>query len=466
MSGGNVVVMGDLVAERLASWRRWRPWGCDLDNIFFQGEVVTEAIDNFVVSLAQAVAIVVVVLLVFMGLRSGLIIGVVLLVTILATLIVMAAMGITLQRISLGALIIALGMLVDNAIVVTDGILVRISRGMDRIQAAREITQQTDHAAAGRDLHRGTGLRADRLLPGQHRGVHALAVPGHADFAAAQLDHGADADAVAVPPVPEAGEAFPPVARMPSIVATGYSWWPVSASATLRWRRRVGLLVLAIIGFGMLRDGFFPPSTQPQFMVNYWLPQGTDIHRTSEDMRQIEHFLLSREGVAAVSSFVGSSAQRFQLTYSPDDPNRSYGQHDREVDDRRQIDALTKEAYHYIRDNFPNGQPVVNLFELGPGGAFKVRARFGGPDSAVLRDLAGQAVRIMDESGLAQIATTDWRQQVLVVAPQFSEAQARRTGIDRPQLSRALGRASEGVRVGIYREGDDLHPDRLARAAG
>ena len=143
VSGGNVVVMGDLVAARLAELAPMRPLGMDLDYIFFQGEVVTEAIDNFIVSLAQAVAIVVVVLLVFMGLRSGLIIGVVLLVTILATLIVMAAMGITLQRISLGALIIALGMLVDNAIVITDGILVRISRGMDRIEAAREITRQT-----------------------------------------------------------------------------------------------------------------------------------------------------------------------------------------------------------------------------------------------------------------------------------------------------------------------------------
>jgi multidrug efflux pump subunit AcrB len=129
-----------------------------------------------------------------------------------------------------------------------------------------------------------------------------------------------------------------------------------------------------------------------------------------------------------------------------------------EVDDRHRIDALTIEAYQYVRDNFPHGQPVVNLFELGPGGAFKVRARFSGPDPAVLRDLADQAVRIMDQSGLAQVATTDWRQQVLVVAPQFSEAQARRTGIDRPQLARALGRASEGVRVGIFREGDDLIP--------
>ena len=457
VSGGNVVVMGDLVAARLAELAPMRPLGMDLDYIFFQGEVVTKAIDNFIVSLAQAVAIVIVVLLVFMGLRSGLIIGVVLLVTILATLIVMAAMGITLQRISLGALIIALGMLVDNAIVITDGILVRISRGMDRIEAAREITRQTTMPLLGATFIAVLAFVPIGFSPdntGEY--TRSLFLVMLISLLLSWIT------ALTLTPL------LCHLYLKPEKVSAGgenafYRGYRKFLVGCIRFRyltlaATVGLLVLAIIGFGMLRDGFFPPSTQPQFMVDYWLPQGADIHSTSEDMREIERFLLSREGVTAVSSFVGSSAQRFQLTYSPEDPNRSYGQMIVEVDDRRRIDALTTEAYHYVRDNFPHGQPVVNLFELGPGGAFKVRARFAGPDSAVLRDLAGQAVRIMQDSGLAQIATTDWRQQVLAVAPQFSEAQARRTGIDRAQLSRTLSRASEGTRVGIYREGDDLIP--------
>ncbi|MBK9468736.1 MAG: efflux RND transporter permease subunit [Gammaproteobacteria bacterium] len=457
MSGGNVVVMGELVAARLAELAPMTPLGMDLDFIFFQGEVVTEAIDNFIVSLAQAVAIVIVVLLVFMGLRSGLIIGVVLLVTILGTLIVMSALGITLQRISLGALIIALGMLVDNAIVITDGILVRISRGMDRIEAAGEITRQTTMPLLGATFIAVLAFVPIGFSPdntGEYTRSLFLVMLISLLFSWITT--------LTLTPL------LCHLYLKPEKVSAGgenafYRGYRTFLVACIRFRyltlgATLGLLVLAIIGFGMLRDGFFPPSTQPQFMVNYWLPQGADIHSTSEDMREIEQFLLSREGVTAVSSFVGSSAQRFQLTYSPQDPNRSYGQMIVEVDDRRRIDALTMEAYDFIRDNFPNGQPVVNLFELGPGGAFKVRARFSGPDSAVLRDLAGQAVRIIQDSGLAQIATTDWRQQVMVVAPQFSEAQARRTGIDRPQLSRTLSRASEGTRVGIYREGDNLIP--------
>jgi len=457
VSGGNVVVMGDLVAERLAQLAPMTPVGMDLDYIFFQGEVVTEAINNFIVSLAQAVSIVIVVLLLFMGLRSGLIIGAVLLVTILGTLIVMSALGVTLQRISLGALIIALGMLVDNAIVITDGILVRISRGMDRTEAAREITGQTTMPLLGATFIAVLAFVPIGFSPdntGEY--TRSLFVVMLISLLLSWIT------ALTLTPLlchmflkPEAVSA-----DGESAFYRAYRRFLVSCIRLryLTLAGTVGLLVLAVIGFGMLREGFFPPSTQPQFMVNYWLPQGADIHTTSEDMRAIEQFLLSREGVTAVSSFVGSSAQRFQLTYSPEDPNRSYGQMIVEVDDRRRIDALTMEAYEYVRDHFPNGQPVVNLFELGPGGAFKIRARFSGPDPAVLRDLAQQAVGIMQDSGLAQIATTDWRQQVLVLSPQFSEAQARRTGIDRPQLARALGRASEGTRVGVYREGDNLIP--------
>ena len=457
VSGGNVVVMGELVRERLEELEPLTPLGMNLDFIFFQGEVVTEAIDNFVISLAQAIGIVIVVLLIFMGLRSGLIIGTVLLVTILGTLIVMFAMGITLQRISLGALIIALGMLVDNAIVITDGILVRISRGMDRVKAAKEIAAQTAMPLLGATFIAVLAFVPIGFSPdntGEY--TRSLFLVMLISLLLSWLT------ALTLTPLlchmylkpakaSEGGESgFYRAYRKCLVFCIRVRYLTIAAT--------VGLLVLAIIGFGMLRDGFFPPSTQPQFMVNYWLPQGADIRTTSADMQEIEEFMLSREGVTAVSSFVGSSAQRFQLTYGPEDPNRSYGQLIVEVDDRHRIPELTMEAYRFVRDNLPNGAPVVNLFELGPGGAFKVRARFSGPDSAVLRALAAQAQQIMRDSGLAQIATTDWRQQVLVLSPQFSEAQARRTGIDRAQLSRTLHRATEGMRVGLYREGDDLIP--------
>ena len=131
--GGEVVVeMGDAVKQRLSQLDSQRPVGMDLNVVSYQSDSVRAAVDSFVANLAGAVAIVVVVLLIFMGLRSGLIIGMVLVLTVAGTLIAMFAAGIAMQRISLGALIIALGMLVDNAIVVTDGILVRMQKGEQR----------------------------------------------------------------------------------------------------------------------------------------------------------------------------------------------------------------------------------------------------------------------------------------------------------------------------------------------
>jgi multidrug efflux pump subunit AcrB len=459
VAGGNVVRIGERVQERLEALSATAPAGMDLEFIFYQGRSVTEAIGAFMVSLLQAVAIVIVVLLVFMGLRSGLIIALVLVVTIAGTLVVMQALGVTLQRVSLGALIIALGMLVDNAIVITDGILVRISRGMARIRAAAEVAGQTAIPLLGATAIAilafvPIGLSADNT--GELTGtlftvmlVSLLLSWVTALTLAPLLCH------LFLEPSRNSTEA-----GGEGRLHRGYRRFLV---ACIRARYAAlavtaGLLGLAVVGFGMLKQGFFPASTQPQFLVNYWLPQGSGIEATSRDVQVIEEFLLAREEVVAVSSFIGAGAQRFQLTYTPEDPNPAYGQLVVEVSDYREIQALAPVVYDFIRGQLPAGQPVVNLLELGPGHPFKVRARFSGPDPVVLRELAEQTGRAIADTGLAQVVTTDWRQQTLVLRPQFSEAQARLTGIDRSRLAQAIHRATDGIQVGVYRELDQLIP--------
>jgi multidrug efflux pump subunit AcrB len=149
LSGGNVVAMGDAVRARLAELESQRPVGMELNIVSYQSDAVRTAVDGFVANLVAAVVIVVLVLVLFMGLRSGLIVGAILLLTVAGTLIAMHLDGIAMQRISLGALIIALGMLVDNAIVVTDGILVRLQKGEERTRAAVEVVQATQWPLLG-----------------------------------------------------------------------------------------------------------------------------------------------------------------------------------------------------------------------------------------------------------------------------------------------------------------------------
>ena len=143
VTGGNVVRTGEAVHDRLEELESMRPLGMELHVISYQSDTVTKAVNGFLINLAEALAIVIGLLVLFMGLRSGLLIGSILLLDILGTFIFMNVYDISLQRISLGALIIALGMLVDNAIVVTEGILVRMQRGIERIRAARESVQET-----------------------------------------------------------------------------------------------------------------------------------------------------------------------------------------------------------------------------------------------------------------------------------------------------------------------------------
>ncbi|MCB1717287.1 MAG: efflux RND transporter permease subunit, partial [Candidatus Competibacteraceae bacterium] len=457
--GGNVVTMGELVQQRLRELQPQTPLGMELHTIAYQAKAVTAAINNFAVSLAQAIVIVIVVLMLFMGLRSGLIIGAVLLITILATLIVMRMMEIDLQRISLGALIIALGMLVDNAIVVTDGILVRVSRGMDRIKAANEVVTQTATPLLGATIIAvlafvPIGFSADNT--GEY--TRSLFLVMLISLMLSWI--------TALTLTPLLCHMYIKPERSSEGAEPYGGWFYNSYRALLRFSIRVRYLTLllmlvllaaAVYGFGLLKAGFFPSSSQPQFTVHYWMPQGSDIRATSQDMKVIERYVSELDGITGVSSYIGAGALRFQLTYGPEDSNPSYGLLIADVDDYKQIPALAADIYTYIRQHYPDAQPVISKFELGPGSTFKVRARFSGPDTVVLRELADQAIAII-RTAEPQIVMTDWREPIKVLAPQFSEAQARRTGITREQLANTVKSAFDGLPVGLYREGNKLIP--------
>jgi len=459
VEGGNVVDMGRALEARLQELKARIPLGIELGVISFQAETVTESIDAFLVNLLEAVGIVIAVLMIFMGLRSGLLIGSILLLTILGTFILMAMYDVLLQRISLGALIIALGMLVDNAIVVTDGILVRISSGEDRIQAAKSVVSQNMMPLFGATAIAVLAFAPVGLSPdstGEYcRSLFqvllfslmlswVIAITVTPLFCVEFLK--ADPSAKDADPY---GGAFYRLYRSFLKFCIGRRWLTMAVLGVL--------LGLAVQGFGHLEEGFFPASTRAQFMVHYWLPQGTDIRVTSDEMKELERFILSEEKVSAVSTFVGQGALRFILTYAPEDPKASYGLLLVNIEDYRQIPALAEKIDGFVEEKRPDALVQVRKFELGPGDASKVQARFGGPDPDTLRKLAGEAMDIMRKEG-AQAIMTDWRERVKVLVPVFAEVQARRLGINRADLNWALEGAFSGLRVGLYREGDKLLP--------
>ena len=292
VSGGNVVTMGDSVKARLDELESRIPVGMELHTIAYQADTVRSAVNGFVLNLFEAVAIVVFLLVIFMGLREGIIIGAVLLMTILATFICMQILDINLQRISLGALIIALGMLVDNAIVVAEGYIIKTRKGMEPTQAAESAVNETRWPLLGATVIAILAFAAISLskdVTGEFLGslfqVIALAL-GLSWI-------------LAVTVVPFLCVSYIPVGRSEAkkdmydnLFFRGYRRF-LSGCIRYRWLTLtlvMGMLGAAIFGFGFVKQNFFPGSTRPQFMVNLTHPEGSHIDYTDAEMSRIAEY--------------------------------------------------------------------------------------------------------------------------------------------------------------------------------
>lgn len=458
--GGNVVTMGESIKRKLEELAPNRPPGIMVNTVYYQSEIVTESVDIFVMNLVQAVAIVIVLLMLFMGWRSGLLIGVILLLTILATFVAMLLLDIDLQKISLGALVLALGMLVDNAIVVADGVLVRVERGEDRRQAAIDTVRDTSWPLLGATLVAILAFTAIGFAPGNvGEFCRSLFYVMMASLLISWLL------AVTVTPLfcvwflktsDKQGQVDPYDRSMYRVYrrflhrAIRFRWITVALT--------IGLLVVAVAGFEHVPKAFFPDSTQSRFYINYWIPQGAHIDRTSDDLKQIEQFVRKLDDVTGVSTFVGEGTLRIMLSYDYESPNNSYGQILVDVDDYREIDRLIDEVDGYLRENFPDSEPYCNKVPNGPPVTMKIEVRFRGADQEVLRELANRAMEIMRDTPDARDIRTDWRQPTRVIRPFFSESQARRVGVGRNDLAQSLQWNFNGIVTGLYREGDEQLP--------
>ena len=466
VSGGNVVVMGELLKARMRELAPNIPLGMDFGVVAMQADAVQTSVQGFVISLLQAIAIVVVVLLLFMGLRSGLLIGFVLFLTICGSFIFMSAMGVTLERISLGALIIALGMLVDNAIVVVDGMLIRFQQGMDKRKAAIEVVKQT----------------AIPLLGATIIAVLAFAAIGTSQDKTGEYTRSlytvimislllSWVTAVTVTPLlcTKFLKVSSTEAESDPYGSAFYRRFSAFLHSCIRARYVTLALVIAVFagavyGFGQVSQSFFPNSTRPQFMVDYWLPQGTSINRSNADAREVEQYILGLEGVTHVTAVIGQGAPRFLLTYTPEKLNSAYTQFLVDVDDASKIDGLYDKIQDELTETFADAQIQSRKFILGPGEPGKIQAKFFGPDPNVLRRLASQAEDILLGHHDAFGVRNDWRDRVMVLRPVIAEQQANLNNISRQNINNTLLQAFEGLTVGLFREGDEILPIILRAA--
>ena len=465
MSGVNVVDVGKNIDEHLASLEYQRPHGIHINSVYNQPQEVQKSVDGFIISLLEAIAIVIVVLLLFMGLKSGILIGGILLLTVLGTFIFMKLFAIDLQRISLGALIIALGMLVDNAIVVTEGILINLKRGQTKLKAAVNIVEQTKWPLLGATVIAVTafapiGLSSD--ASGEFAGslfwvlfislllswITAITLtPFFANLMFKENEFKNE----------EGQEDEDPYK---GFIFNGYK---AILDLALHFRKTtlilmVVLLCTAVVGFGSVKQSFFPASNTPMFYVDYWQEQGSDIRSTLEGVKKLEEFLQKEDLVEEVTSTTGQGAPRFMLTYAPEKSYPAYGQLIIRVANREAVATVMQTVRDYSNNHALSAQLKIKPMEIGPSTDAKIEARFSGPDPVILRQLAAKAEELIGNDDGAYNIRDDWRARTKMIRPQFNEQKARRLGISKSDLDNVLLTSLSGKQVGVYRDGTQLLP--------
>jgi multidrug efflux pump subunit AcrB len=463
VGGGNVVTMGAAVERRIRELGSQIPLGMQLHKISFQADTVTEAINEFILNLGMSIVIVFVVLLLAMGIRSGLIIGAILFITMCGTMIVMAQTGLILERISLGALVIALVMLVDNAIVITEGMLVAMQRGHDKMRAAKDVVSQTAIPLLGSTAiavlaFGAIGLSDDKtgeycrslfvvlLISLGLSWITAITITplfGYFFLKSAPSDDNSKAKDPYAGPI--------------------YQGYKKSLLACMRARGLtigvlIAMLALSIFGFRFVRNSFFPESTRAQFMVDVWLSGGTRLDQTDRVTQEMRKVIAEIPGITHITTSVGQGTLRFLLTYSPERFDPSYAQFLIDVKEQALINEILPRVQKELSEKYPDAQIIAKRFLLGPGEGGRIQVRFSGEDYNTLRSLAAQTMEILRADGGAKGIRIDSREPVATLRPQFSEAQARVTGITRTDLGRTLEAAFSGQRIGVYREGDELLP--------
>jgi multidrug efflux pump subunit AcrB len=464
VAGGNVLATGAAVDKRLEELIAELPAGINVERFTWQSKEVKASIDAFVINLAEAILIVLIVIALSMGWRMGLVIGSALILTILATFVAMFLMGIELQRVSLGALVVALGMMVDNAIVVADGMVVRLGKGMNAREAAIESAEVPSWPLLGATFVAVLAfypVYASTTGAGEYAQTLFLVVGLSLIISWVISVTVTPLQCIALIKPPAAGEeqADPYAGGMfrafRSVLETALRQRALTLLAM------VGLLVLALANVSRVPQQFFPDSTRSQFVIDYWAPEGTPIESVSEDLRSIEEKLAGDDRVKHFGSFIGAGGPRFYLPVDPEFPYASYAQIIVNTPTFSEVDPLVAELEPWLNDNVPQALTRVRKYTVGPGDTWQFEARITGPaeaDLAILRRLGEEGMQILRQNPHAKHVRTDMREQVQKIVLSFNQEESRWTGVTRDNVAQSTLAGFDGLPVGLYRDGDDVLP--------
>ncbi len=471
-SSFDVVKIGKLVDEKMAELEKRLPAGVKTHKVFFQPERVNSALSTFMVNLVESVLIVIIILVFFMGLKSGIIIGLSLIIIVFGSLLVLYNFDGTLQRVSLASFILAMGMLVDNAIVIVDGILVDHARGKSRLETLTSIGKKTAMPLLGATLiailaflpiflspdTAGVYVRdlfiviavslmlswilalvhvpilADRwLLP---QGRHNSALPDNLKQIETSNSASAADDLYK-------GKAYTVLEK---ILRYGiHNRWMMVFIA-------IGMFLVSAYSYRFLNQAFFPDMEYDQLYMEYKLPEGNNYLQTEADLDSIQRYLKKKDYITHITASLGGAPSRYNLVRSMPTPSIAYGEliidFKSPSDLVDHIDELQVEIDRMFPDAYVKFKRYNLMYKKYP-----IEACFHGPDPAVLHRLTDSAMAIVERSDKVFLPTTDWEPKVPVLSVDYSQPLARRSGLSRFDVSLSLMAYTGGIPVGSFYDG-------------
>ncbi len=465
-SGVNVITVGEKFDEKLAELKPLLPAGIEVHSVFSQPERVAYSIRGFIINLLESVVIVIVVLLFAMGIRSGLLIASGLLFTILATFIFMNGLGMELQRVSLAAIIVSMGMLVDNAIVIADGIIIDLKRGVKRERAFTSIVRKTALPLLGATVIAILAFLPLGLSPGamgEYLGslyrVLAISLLLSWVFAMIQTPYMASLFYKKRKPGSKKSANKDPFDNTFYHKFRDLIQWSLSHKILFIVTSLV-ILVASLASFKFVRFEFMPALDYNQFVIEYKLPKGSELTNVEKDLNEITSEIVKWDDIQGVTQSIGSTPARYTLLRPVSTGGSNYGELIIDVEDYETTLVVGEQIVKYIKEHYPQAETRKRVY--GPVFTdYEIEAQFSGPDPDVLHDLANQAKAIMIDEPTAINVTDNWRNKVKVLVPEYSVEKARKLGISRSDVSNAMVIASEGMIVGVMQEGNTSLPIKL-----
>ena len=457
-SSHDILKVGDKVEEKLGQLAERMPVGVEYNKVFFQPERVSDSLYTFLINLLESVVIVVVVLIFFMGFKSGVILGMSLAVIVFGSFLVLNGFDGTLQRVSLAAFILAMGMLVDNAIVIVDGILVDLRSGKPRAEALTSIGRKTAMPLLGATLIAILAFMPIFLSP-DTSGVYVrdlfivIAVSLLLSWLLALTHVPLMANRLLHPKVSE-GEAYK---------GKAYDMLDKVMGICLRHRLMVvGAAVVLLVGsmscYPFLQQSFFPDMEYDQLYIEYKLPEGYNSTQVEHDLEQMRTMLMQCKDVTHVTTSIGGTPSRYNLVRSIATPSLAYGELIVDFTSPETLVAHLDSMQRTLNDRFPDAYIKIKRYNLMYK-KYPIEICFNGPDPQVLHQLTDSAMAIVRNSDKVCLPTSDWEPQVPVLTVDYNQQAARTSGLSRGDVALSLMSYTDGIPVGTFYDG--IHPENI-----